>query len=59
MCHQLGPAELDIFHQIKAVFDDDELLNPSKAIPTLHRCAELGGMHVHNGQLSHPELEWH
>ena len=33
------------------------LLNPGKAIPTLHRCAEFGAMHVHRGQLPHPELE--
>jgi len=57
MCHQFTPAEIDIFHQIKAVFDQEALLNPGKAIPTLHRCAELGSMHVHNGELPHPELE--
>ena len=57
MCHQFTAAELDVFHQIKAVFDPDALLNPGKAIPTLHRCAELGQMHVHNGELPHPELE--
>lgn len=57
MCHQFSPAELDILHQIKAVFDPAALLNPGKAVPTLHRCAELGAMHVHNGQLPHPELE--
>jgi len=28
-----------------------------EAVPTLHRCAELGAMHVHHGQLAHPELE--
>ena len=26
------------------------LLNPGKVFPTLHRCAELGRMHVHGGQ---------
>ena len=57
MCHQFESDELEIFHQIKAVFDPKALLNPGKAVPTLHRCAELGGMHVHNGQLPHPELE--
>jgi glycolate dehydrogenase FAD-linked subunit len=57
MCHQFASDELEIFHQIKAVFDPESLLNPGKAVPTLHRCAELGGMHVHNGQLPHPELE--
>ena len=38
-------------------FDPDSLLNPGKAIPTLHRCAELGAMHVHGGKLPFPELE--
>jgi len=27
-----------------------------KAVPTLHRCAEMGRMHVHHGALPHPEL---
>ena len=57
MCVQYGAAELSVFHQIKAVFDPDSLLNPGKAVPELHRCAELGNMHVHGGQLPHPELE--
>jgi len=57
MCYQYSQAELDVFHQIKAAFDPHSLLNPGKAIPTLHRCAELGSMHVHNGNLPHPELE--
>jgi len=57
MCVQFSPTELEIFHAIKNVFDPAQLLNPGKAVPTLHRCAELGGMHVHNGQLPHPELE--
>jgi len=57
MCHQYSSAELDVFHQIKNVFDPNSLLNPGKAVPTLHRCAELGNMHVHHGDLPHPELE--
>ena len=57
MCHQFSEEELDIFHQIKAVFDPQALLNPGKAVPTLHRCAELGKMHVHNGELPFPDLE--
>jgi glycolate oxidase len=57
MCHQFNAKELDIFHQIKTVFDPQSLLNPGKAIPELHRCAELGAMHVHHGKLPHPELE--
>ena len=57
MCHQYSSAELDVFHQIKNAFDPSSLLNPGKAVPTLHRCAELGNMHVHHGELPHPELE--
>ncbi len=57
MCVQFGKLELSQFLAMKDVFDDEGLLNPGKAVPTLHRCAELGRMHVHNGQLPHPELE--
>ncbi len=57
MCEQFKPLELSQFHSVKAAFDPDGLLNPGKAVPTLHRCAEFGAMHVHQGQLSHPELE--
>lgn len=57
MCIQFAPAELRQFHALKAAFDPEGLLNPGKAIPTLHRCAEFGRMHVHGGRLSHPELE--
>ena len=57
MCVQFNEAELAIFHAIKDAFDPGHLLNPGKAVPTLHRCAELGAMHVHNGQLPHPDIE--
>ncbi len=57
MCHQFDNKELEIFHKIKKVFDPNSLLNPGKAVPELHRCAELGAMHVHHGKLPHPELE--
>jgi len=57
MCVQFNSNELQQFHAIKHAFDPDELLNPGKNIPTLHRCAEFGAMHVHNGKLPHPELE--
>ncbi len=57
MCVQFNTSELQQFHAIKQAFDPDALLNPGKAIPTLHRCAEFGAMHVHHGQLPHPELE--
>jgi glycolate oxidase len=56
MCVQFGAAELETFHALKHAFDEHELLNPGKAVPTLHRCAEFGRMHVHSGQEKFPEL---
>ncbi len=56
MCHQFQSSELRQFHFIKAQLDKNGILNPGKAIPSLHRCAELGAMHVHHGKLAHPEL---
>ncbi len=57
MCVQFTAAELHHFHALKSAFDRDNLLNPGKAVPTLVRCAELGGMHVHGGELPFPDLE--
>jgi glycolate oxidase len=50
--------ETDLAHQerLKCAFDPDGLLNPGKVFPTLHRCAELGRLHVHAGRLPHPDL---
>ena len=57
MCVQYKTPELETFHRIKAAFDDTGLLNPGKAVPSLHRCAEYGRMHVHHGETKFPELE--
>jgi glycolate dehydrogenase FAD-linked subunit len=57
MCVQFNSLELQQFHAVKAAFDPLGLLNPGKAVPTLHRCAEFGAMHVHKGELPFPELE--
>ena len=57
MCTQFNSDELNLFHAVKAAFDPQGLLNPGKNIPTLHRCAEFGAMHIHGGQLPFPELE--
>ncbi|MEJ2685996.1 MAG: FAD-linked oxidase C-terminal domain-containing protein [Gammaproteobacteria bacterium] len=57
MCVQFASAELTQFHAVKQAFDPHGLLNPGKGVPTLHRCAEFGAMHVHAGKLPHPELE--
>ena len=56
MCVQFSPAELDLFHGVKAAFDDTGILNPGKAVPTLSRCAEFGAMHVHRGEEKFPDL---
>lgn len=56
-CTQFKTPELNQFFAIKQAFDPVGLLNPGKAIPTLHRCAELGAMHVHQGKLPFSELE--
>jgi glycolate oxidase len=56
MCVQFRADELELFHAVKHAFDPAGLLNPGKAVPTLARCAELGGMHVHGARLAHPEL---
>lgn len=56
MCVQFSREEMDVFFAVKHAFDTAGLLNPTKAIPTLQRCAEHGKMHVRNGQLKFPEL---
>lgn len=56
MCTQFQGPELTQFHAVKAAFDPDGRLNPGKAVPTLHRCAEFGAMHVHHGELRFPDL---
>jgi glycolate dehydrogenase FAD-linked subunit len=56
MCVQFRAAELERFLAIKSAFDLHGLLNPGKAVPTLARCAEFGKMHVHRGELPHPQL---
>jgi glycolate oxidase len=57
MCVQFSPEEREQMLALKAAFDPQGLLNPGKVIPTLHRCAEYGRMHVKRGLLAFPELE--
>lgn len=57
MCVQFKSQELTQFHAVKHAFDKKGLLNPGKAVPTLHRCAEFGAMHIHHGELPFPDLE--
>lgn len=51
-------SEEDLKQQqrLKCAFDPDGLLNPGKVFPVLHRCAELGRMHIHGGKLPFPDL---
>lgn len=56
MCVQFSAQELAAFMAVKHAFDPVSLLNPDKAIPSLHRCAEYGRMHVKKGQLKFPDL---
>ncbi|MBI3517396.1 MAG: FAD-binding oxidoreductase, partial [Proteobacteria bacterium] len=50
--------ELDLRQQerIKCAFDDQSLLNPGKVFPTLHRCADMGQLHVSGGRIPFPDL---
>ncbi|MBY0511163.1 MAG: FAD-binding protein [Rhodospirillaceae bacterium] len=51
-------TETDLAHQqrLKCAFDPALLLNPGKVFPQLHRCAELGRMHVHHGKTAFPDI---
>ncbi len=51
-------SEIDLNQQqrVKCAFDDQGLLNPGKVFPTLHRCAELGRMHVRGGRLPFADI---
>ncbi|WP_028795081.1 FAD-linked oxidase C-terminal domain-containing protein [Thalassobaculum salexigens] len=51
-------SETDLNQQmrVKCAWDPKGLLNPGKVFPTLHRCAELGRMHIHRGQLPFPDI---
>ena len=49
-------ADLNQQQRIKCAFDPALLLNPGKVFPTLHRCAELGRVHIHGGETRFPDL---
>ena len=51
-------SEQDLNQQqrVKCAFDPTQLLNPGKVFPTLHRCAELGRVHIHQGENRFPDL---
>ncbi len=51
-------SELDLDQQqrVKCAFDEKGLLNPGKVFPKLHRCAELGRMHISGGKVPFPDI---
>ena len=56
MGEMFDEADLDQQMRLKCAFDPNHLLNPGKVFPQLRRCAELGRMHVHRGQLAFPDI---
>jgi glycolate oxidase len=56
MGEMFNPVDLDVQMRVKVAFDPQALLNPGKVFPQLHRCAELGRMHVSGGKVAFPEL---
>jgi glycolate oxidase len=56
MPEMFNKADLDQQIRVKCAFDPEHLLNPGKVFPQLHRCAELGRMHVHRGQVAFPDI---
>jgi glycolate oxidase len=53
---QYDPDDLAQQQRLKCAFDPAALLNPGKVFPQLCRCAELGRVHVHQGQTRFPDL---
>ena len=49
-------TDLEQQQRLKCAFDPKALLNPGKVFPQLCRCAELGRVHVHRGQVRFPDL---
>jgi glycolate oxidase len=56
MGHQFTETDMNQQQRVKCAFDPGGFLNPGKVFPQLHRCAELGRMHIHRGQLPFPDL---
>jgi glycolate oxidase len=56
MPEMFSEADLAQQQRLKCAFDDKGLLNPGKVFPTLHRCAELGRVHVRGGAMAFPDI---
>ena len=48
--------DLNQQQRVKCAFDPTSLLNPGKMFPKLHRCAELGRIHIHHGRINFPDI---
>lgn len=53
---QYEEVDLDQQQRLKCAFDPSQILNPGKVFPKLHRCAELGRVHVHRGEMRFSHL---
>ena len=56
MGEMFDQVDLGQQERVKCAFDENHRLNPGKVFPTLHRCAEMGFMHVRSGDLPFPEI---
>lgn len=56
MGEMFSKIDLDQQMRVKCAFDPQHLLNPGKVFPQLRRCAELGRMHIHRGQIPFPDI---
>ena len=56
MGEMFNEVDLDVQMRVKVAFDPSALLNPGKVFPQLHRCAELGRMHVSGGKVAFPDI---
>jgi glycolate oxidase len=56
MGEMFSKIDLDQQMRVKCAFDPQHLLNPGKVFPQLRRCAELGRMHIHRGEIPFPDI---
>lgn len=56
MSFYFSEEDLNQQQRVKCAFDPDGRLNPGKMFPVLHRCAEIGKLHVHKGKIPFPDI---
>ena len=56
MGEMFNEEDLNQQQRVKCAFDPQGRLNPGKVFPQLHRCAELGRVHISRGQMRFPDL---